>query len=144
MSEPEVLERKVGHPSPGRFKLGTLRVFTPLVVSPAVFASQVIASFAVADGACTRSLLPVRALIMFNLASLGLLVLLLLLSLANRRAVGNEQSATIKDLHDRGYGRTAFLVHFGLSMSMLFVVVSLIQLTAVALLGTCVGFAPSV
>ncbi|WP_341632094.1 hypothetical protein [Sphingomonas agri] len=84
------------------------------------------------------------ALVVFNLAALALLILVMILSLANRRVVGNESSEDLKDLHDRGHGRTAFLVQFGLSTSILFVCVSLIQLTAIALLGTCVGFAPSV
>lgn len=144
MSDPAVLERKVGHPSPGRSKVRIWRVFAPLVVPPIIFSAQVIASFTTADSACTQSLLPMRALVMFNLAVFALLVLVMFLSLANRRAVANESSANVKDLHDRGDGRTAFLVEFGLSMSALFVGVSMIQLTAIALLGTCVGFAPSV
>jgi hypothetical protein len=63
----------------------------------------------------------------------------MLLPLANRPAVGNEKSANLADLHDRGDGRTVFLVQFGLSMSALFVTVSIIQLTAIALLGKCSG-----
>lgn len=144
MSDPAVLEQKVGHPSPGRFKLGVWRVFMPLVVSPVIFSAQVIGSFTVADSACTRSLFPLPALILFNLAAFALLLSLLLLSLVNHRSVGNENSANLKELHDLGDGRTAFLVQFGLSMNALYVAVSLIQLTAIALLGTCVGFAPSV
>jgi hypothetical protein len=144
MSEPAVLEQKVGHPSPGRFKLGSWRVFVPLVVPPIIFSAQIITSFTVADSACTRSLLPLPALVLFNLTAFTLLLAVMVLSLANRRAVGNENSASLKDLHDRGDGRTAFLVQFGLSMSALFVAVSLMQLTAIALLDTCVGFAPSV
>ncbi len=144
MSEPAVLEQKVGHPSPGRLKLGRWRVFVPLVLSPVIFATQVVVSFTTADSACTRSLAPMPALVVFNLAALALLILVMILSLANRRVVGNESSEDLKDLHDRGHGRTAFLVQFGLSTSILFVCVSLIQLTAIALLGTCVGFAPSV
>lgn len=144
MSEPAVLEQKVGHPSPGRLRLGMWRVFVPLILSPVIFATQVIASFTTADSACTRSLAPIPALVLFNLAAFALLILVMFLSLANRHVVGNESSKDLKDLHDRGDGRTAFLVQFGLSTSILFVGVSLIQLTAIALLGTCVGFAPSV
>lgn len=144
MSEPAVLEQKVGHPAPGRFKIGRWRIFVPLTVPPIIFAAQVIGNFTVADSACTRSILPLPALIAFNLVAFVLLTSLTLLSIGNRRRVGNENSATLEDLHDRGDGRTAFLVQFAFSMTALFVAVSLIQLTAIALLGTCVGFAPSV
>lgn len=144
MSEPAVLDEKVGHPSPERHKLSLVRQIGALVLPPLLFSGQIIVSFTAADSACTKGLLPAATLLIFNLVILAILLALVLLSWSNVRLVGNERGSGLRDLHDRGDGRTAFLTQFGLSMSALFAVASLVELVAILFLGAYTGFAPSV
>ena len=144
MSDPAALEEKVGHPAPDRHKLAPWRQFLPLILPPLLFSAQIIVSFTAADSACTKGYPPALSLLIFNAVVLASLAGVLLLSWRNGRIVRDESGSGLKELHDRGDGRTAFLVQFGLSMSALFVVASLIELGAILFLGTCVGFAPSV
>jgi hypothetical protein len=141
---PGALEKTVGHPSPARSKLARWRVVGGVLVAPLAFAAQILISYAVAAQGCGTGRLPSVALTITNLAALALLLCGLLLSWRNHRALRGEEGGSTSELHDRGDGRTRFLIQFGLWMSLLFAIAGLIEFLAILMLGTCVGYAPTV
>lgn len=143
MSDSRLLEEKVDHPSPNREKVAGWRVFSALVVPPLTYSTQVIVSFGVASEKCTGGAAVLPALLIVNLAGIAILFLILGLSILNARLVAGEDNATSKEFHDQGDGRTSFLVQFGLLMSAIFAVASLVEFLAIIFLGTCAGYSPS-
>ena len=137
------LEQTIGHPSPGRNRIGGLRLVAGLTVAPLIFAAQVIVSFAVAAQTCTAGKLPSPALIIINLVALLILLGALALSWANRQALSGSEGGSTQELHDKGDGRTRFLVEFGLWMSLIFAIASLVEFLGILFLGACAGFAPT-
>lgn len=143
MSQAGQLEEKVGHPSPARGKVAPWRLFGVLSIPPVLFSLQIIASFGIASNACVRDRLPQTALIIFNVVCIIILTATFLVALADARTVSGEATRDVKELHDEGRGRVSFMVQFGLLMSAMFAIASVVELLAILILGTCTGFAPS-
>ena len=143
MSDAGLLEKSVGHPSPARSHLRAWRVIGGVLIAPLAFATQIILSYAVAAQGCGTDRLPSIALTIINLVALVLLLIGLLLSWRNHRAVRGVEGGSTSELHDKGDGRTRFLIQFGFWMSLLFSVAGGVEFSAILLLGTCVGYAPT-
>lgn len=143
MRGPRALEKTVGHPSPARSKLARWRVVGGLLIAPLAFAAQILVSYAVAARGCGTGRLPSVPLTIINLAALASLLCGLLLSWRSHCALRGEEGGSTTELHDKGDGRTRFLVQFGLWMSLLFAIAGMIEFLAIVSLGTCVGYAPT-
>ncbi|MDY7524614.1 hypothetical protein [Sphingomonas sp. 10B4] len=141
MSDLHPLATAVSHPAPSRSKVPGWRIALGLMLAPAVFSLQVVVSYVVAAVGCGASDDARPILIAVNLLAVVLTFGGASIAFANYRATRHEKAGGSSRTEEIGEGRTRFLAYFGLCASSVFGLAVLLQLTAVLIVSTCLGFA---
>lgn len=141
MSDLHPLATAVSHPAPSRSKVPGWRIALGLMLAPAAFSLQVVVSYIVTAVGCGASDDARPILIAVNLLAVALTFGGGAIAFANYRVTRDEKAGRSSRTEEIGEGRTRFLAYFGLCASSVFGLAVLLQLTAVLIVSTCLGFA---